>query len=344
MSPLTEEDHFMRLLAVDDSPVMRDLIPLLVDNDMVVRSAASGSAALSILQGSEQPFDCLLLDIEMPGMDGIELCRHVRSLPRYTLTPVIMLTARTDGGSIEAAFAAGANDYITKTLNTRTLRGRLRVAERLRDASGMFRCDRRRLSTFGKPRGAHPFCASQSVTILGTGQMIDPFSLGNYLAQLPRRDIEHSRIFGARLENFEKIYRSTTTPEFGDLLVEVAEGLQALVRASSALTCYDGNGTFICLARSADLPATDQMEAELAAHLQATWQQGATAALPPLTITLGTPVTPFANKTQRVRKSLLRAQARLEARSARKGLGPAGTRHPRETISMRAAGLDVPRN
>lgn len=334
----------MRLLAVDDSAVMRDLIPLLVESDMVVTSAASAPEALSLLQGSEQAFDCLLLDIEMPGMDGIELCRHIRSLPRYTLTPVIMLTARTDGGSIEAAFAAGANDYILKTLNTRVLKGRLRVAERLRDAPGMFRCDRRRLNTFGRPRGAHPFAASQSVTILGTGQMIDPFSFGNYLAQLSRGDIERSRIFGARLDDFEAIYRGTTTPEFGDLLVTVAAELQAVATASSALTCYDGSGTFICLARSADLPTTEQIEAELAAQLQKVWQRGTTAALSPLSVTLGAPVAPFSNKTQRVRKSLLRAQARLDARSAREGSYGAANKHPLETILMRAAAPDAPRN
>lgn len=322
----------MRLLAVDDSPLMRDLLPLLVESDMVVHSAAGGPEALSLLQGSELAFDCLLLDIEMPEMDGIELCRHIRALPRYAATPIIMLTARTDGGSIEAAFAAGANDYILKNLSARTLNGRLRVAERLRAAPEIVRCGPQHLQA---PRGSHPFTPAQSVALPGSEALIDPFSLGNYLAQLPRKDVERSRIFGAQIHGFGALYAGTTTAELTAILEQVAQGLQAVSTAPRLLTSYEGGGCFTCIARSADLPTPNRMETRLNDYLNRLSPRAGAAWM---AVAVGAPVPPFSNKTQRVRKSLLRARARLEARCAQYEPGPNPARYPLETVIAQTAG------
>ena len=122
----------MRLLAVDDDPVILDLLPIIFRQadltDMV--TADSSASALQILENQSRPFECILLDIEMPGMTGIELCTKIRQMPQYRHTPILMLTSVTDNTRIERAFAAGADDYITKPFSPRELVARLKAVLR----------------------------------------------------------------------------------------------------------------------------------------------------------------------------------------------------------------------
>lgn len=329
----------MRILAVDDSPLMQDLLPLLLESDMVVHSAASGREALRLLNGSELAFDCLLLDIEMPEMDGIELCRHIRALPRYASTPIIMLTARTDGGDIEAAFAAGANDYILKNLSARSLNGRLRVAERLRAAPEIVRVGPQHLQA---PRGTHPFGYKDSIALPSSEALVDSFSLGNYLAQLPRKDIQRSRIFGAQIHDFASLYANTTTGELTALLEQVAQGLHSASEAPRLLTSYEGSGTFICIARSSDLPSPNRMEARLSDYLNSLLPlTEPTQNISRMPAAVGAPVPPFSNKTQRVRKSLLRVRARLKARCAQHEPRDSRFRYPLETVAAQVTASSI---
>ena len=125
----------MRILAVDDDPVFLQLLTtvLVGAGYKAVTKTESAADAIRILRSGEDKFDCLLLDIKMPGMCGIELCRKVRRLPEYKDTPIIMLTALKDGESIEKAFEAGANDYVTKPLQGIELGSRIRMATQLND-------------------------------------------------------------------------------------------------------------------------------------------------------------------------------------------------------------------
>ena len=88
----------MKILAVDDEPFILELLPMLAAKSGFpdVTTAHSGDLALETLVQASAPFDCLLLDINMPGMDGIELCSRVRQLDRYEKTPILMLTAMSE--------------------------------------------------------------------------------------------------------------------------------------------------------------------------------------------------------------------------------------------------------
>ena len=98
----------MRILAVDDEPVFLDILkPALeqlgYDDVTLVHSAAKAKEAI---QGAQWPFDCLLVDIRMPGTDGIELAAWVRDRPEYRQTPIPMVTQMTGQHHVDSAFAA----------------------------------------------------------------------------------------------------------------------------------------------------------------------------------------------------------------------------------------------
>ena len=69
--------------------------------------------------------DLVVLDLMMPGMNGLDACRTIRSDPALAKTPVILLTARAQSSDVEAGLAAGADDYITKPFSPRDLAERV---------------------------------------------------------------------------------------------------------------------------------------------------------------------------------------------------------------------------
>jgi len=124
----------MSMLIVDDSPPVIRLLHAFLERagyDDVV-CADGGVAALRYLgiEPSLPPpaVDCILLDIVMPEIDGIEVCRRIKSTPAYADTPVIMVTIRNEVETLRDAFIAGAHDYITKPVREVELAARLKSA------------------------------------------------------------------------------------------------------------------------------------------------------------------------------------------------------------------------
>jgi len=104
------------VLVVDDDPGARQLLgtALEVEGFRVV-SAADGAAALQAFRA--QPFDCVILDVVMPGMSGFEVCRSLRSLNANPHVPILIQTSLNDMPSINRAFEAGATDFTWKAAN-----------------------------------------------------------------------------------------------------------------------------------------------------------------------------------------------------------------------------------
>jgi twitching motility two-component system response regulator PilG len=100
------------VLAVDDSPITRKLIQQALEAEYNVLLADNAVDALSTIY--HQQIDLLLLDVTMPGVDGLELCRTVRSLPQFGNLPIIMLTARDGAFDKVQGRLAGATEYLTK--------------------------------------------------------------------------------------------------------------------------------------------------------------------------------------------------------------------------------------
>jgi len=107
------------ILAVDDSVVMQELIKRALAADYRVLVSDSAVDALSVL-GREQ-VALLLLDVSMPGIDGLEFCRTVRKLPQFVTLPIIMLTARDRAFDKVQGRLAGASEYLTKPFDATQL-------------------------------------------------------------------------------------------------------------------------------------------------------------------------------------------------------------------------------
>jgi two-component system, OmpR family, response regulator MprA len=114
----------MRLLVVDDDPSVREALALVLDlNGFDVATAADGREAIRTLT-SDSP-DAVVLDVLMPGLDGLEVCRRIRATGDRT--PVLMLTARTEVSERVAGLEAGADDYLAKPFAHEELVARLRA-------------------------------------------------------------------------------------------------------------------------------------------------------------------------------------------------------------------------
>jgi DNA-binding response OmpR family regulator len=112
------------VLVADDDADIRNLVTFkLTQSGHRVTAVEDGLAALRAAR--EQPVDLVLLDIRMPGMSGLDVCRNLRAEPETATLPAIMITARSQEGDIEAGFAAGADDYITKPFSPRELSSRV---------------------------------------------------------------------------------------------------------------------------------------------------------------------------------------------------------------------------
>jgi PleD family two-component response regulator len=119
------------ILIVDDSPEIIALISALLKDHYTVTVATNGKDALRIAF-SHHPPDLILLDIMMPGMDGYEVCSHLKSDSQTSYIPVIFLTAKSDVADEEKGFELGAVDYITKPISPPILLARIRTHLRLK--------------------------------------------------------------------------------------------------------------------------------------------------------------------------------------------------------------------
>jgi class 3 adenylate cyclase len=135
------------VLAVDDNPadlaLLRKLIPRLGYGTI---EASDGLKALELIR-ERQP-DLVLLDVMIPGLDGFEVCRRVRSQPEFAGLPILMLTALDQASDLAAGLEAGANDFLAKPFNEVELTARVRsllrtkaLQDRLADILGRYCSD-----------------------------------------------------------------------------------------------------------------------------------------------------------------------------------------------------------
>ncbi|AFZ02616.1 hybrid sensor histidine kinase/response regulator [Calothrix sp. PCC 6303] len=119
------------ILVVDDQPDNFDVIEtFLSEQDYTLHYAAGGEEAIASLD-LLQP-DIILLDVMMPGIDGIEVCRRIKAMPQWQPVPIIMVTALNAKKDLAECLAAGADDFMSKPVNAIELRARVNCMLRIK--------------------------------------------------------------------------------------------------------------------------------------------------------------------------------------------------------------------
>ena len=133
----------IKILVVEDEAPIQELLKFNLErNKYRVKVVDSGEEALTVT-AQFQP-DLILLDIMLPGADGLEVCKRLKADPKTAHIPIIMLTALSEEADIVAGLELGADDYITKPFSPRVLLARVKAALR-------------RIITTEAPRGSHAF-------------------------------------------------------------------------------------------------------------------------------------------------------------------------------------------
>ena len=179
-----------RVLVVEDESDIAGLVKHTLERggDAIVEVAASGDQALKL--ASEQPPDLIILDLNLPVLGGLEVCRLLRTRPGTAKTPIIMLTARSTESDRVVGLDLGADDYITKPFSTRELAARVRAVMR-----------RGRAEEPGPPpvyRGEHLVADFDAVSIAVDGEAIRltrrEFELLRYLVENRNRVLSRDRL------------------------------------------------------------------------------------------------------------------------------------------------------
>lgn len=123
---LKTKQKIVTILVVDDTRLNLAVMSAILKNQYLVEEALSGEQALELIDAGLKP-DLILLDIMMPGLDGYEVCTHLKANPITSKIPVIFLTANVSSDDEEKGFALGAVDYITKPIKKNVVLARIRT-------------------------------------------------------------------------------------------------------------------------------------------------------------------------------------------------------------------------
>lgn len=248
----------MHILAVDDDPIILELLEHFIGSipEYQITTAECVTDALELMVDKTMRFDCFLLDIQMPGTNGIEFTRILRDLACYRSTPILMLTAMSDKDYIDDSFAAGATDYITKPFELNGLKARLGLVERIAAEQRKQANTLHAASTFqdmspGAIAGnltvelAHPF------PIFDVEGVIENHALENYVTELSRKSLCGSVVLGFTIRHIADLYACLTPYDFTCIVTDVSEAIADCLLPTRRLVSYSGNGTFVCVVEGA---------------------------------------------------------------------------------------------
>lgn len=229
-----------RILIVDDSIDTQLLMIhyLLEENFHDITVAQNAAEAMENL--NKQEFDLILMDIMMPGTDGLEACRQIKELPQFYDLPIIIVTAKTSLKDLEQAFNSGAFDYITKPLTKIELLARVKSAIKLKEES-----DQRKI------REAELLKVKAELEEMNEKlkelSFFDPLTnlvnrryLDQVLQQIWIEPCEPVTVFMIDIDCF-KAYNDAYGHQQGDeCLKQVAKGLKGLVKSPGFVARYGG--------------------------------------------------------------------------------------------------------
>ncbi|AQA20217.1 GGDEF domain-containing response regulator [Halioglobus japonicus] len=218
-----------KILVCDDDFNVRLLTRQCLEaEDMVVVEAADGTEALDVF-ARERP-DLVFLDVEMPGMTGLEVCQRIRQMPQGESIPIMIVTGSDDRESIDQGFQAGATQYKTKPVNWSLLGRDVQYMLRASDAFNALKRqeDRLRYLAYYDPLTSLPNRRSFNE------------QLNRILKRCRRHDTGAALLF-IDLDHFKRINDSIGHSRGDRLLVEIAKRLTVELREDDAINYYTEN-------------------------------------------------------------------------------------------------------
>lgn len=238
----------MRILAVDDDPVMLDLLGTALEQSGFgdITFATTAEDALELIDIAAEPYEIFLLDVMLPGTSGIEVCRALRTYPRYRATPVLMITGSRARDMMTRAFEAGATDFVSKPFDALELVTRIRLAAMLnvsRQREQMNAAAVEELSQLTEVSFDERFDLQPGDGVKGF------LTLENDL--LRRADSLHEMmLFAVEIDNALGLYRGSRPAQFRACVEAVGRAIGAQVDAENTRFAYAGRGDLIAVAHA----------------------------------------------------------------------------------------------
>lgn len=238
-----QSEQEMKILSVDDDPIFLEIMKSELTNlgysDVV--QASSGNQALDIVRDTTDGIDCFLLDIDMPGMDGVTLCERLRGDARTRDATIIMVTSRAEMESVERAFSVGATDYLNKPLNPLELRGRLKSTEAL--------VNERTRNAADNPNaaGGQAFAIDEPIRLDPSVGCIDYLAMQNFILKLGTMQMFNRAALAVHVHNIEDIYTMMAPDDVRGTLSDVAEVIVDALGSCPKVMTYAGSGDFVVL-------------------------------------------------------------------------------------------------
>lgn len=195
------------VLVVDDDPAVLASLNDTLRVDYRTRVATSGERAIDLANIEPRP-DLILLDVEMPGIDGYEACRHLKADPATRDIPVIFLSGRQDAVDVSRGLDLGAADYVAKPIVPAILRARVRTQLRLAESRLQLKDQNRLLEQLVSQRTSE--LTRQSETVLRT-QETTIFALGALAETRDNETGNHIR----RTQGYMRALAEALFPQFG---------------------------------------------------------------------------------------------------------------------------------
>ena len=236
----------MKILLVDDDPIFQDILAqsLAAMGQKDITKASCAADALDKVQSQSVAFDCILLDIQMPGMDGVSLCRVLRALPDYGRVPIVMITSESARHDVDDAFAAGATDYVTKPLDRLDLKARIGMVVRLVE-------ERRNVQVLTRQANWRDEVAyidldfDSPLHIPDLDRGIELLGLENYLLTLGRKGSFSVQAFAFHIENAGLWFSRAPRAGFVDMLSDVGLIISDSLKTDAVHLAYAGAGNFV---------------------------------------------------------------------------------------------------
>lgn len=263
----------LKILAIDDDPVFLEALKANLEylgfkNATLVQS---GAHALEVMDDAIDAFDCFLVDIEMPGMDGIELVGHIRARGPYLNTPILMITAMAEHRYVEGAFLAGATDYVNKPLEKMELFARLRSVATIHSERQKYT---QLASTIGgqtNTRGQFTrgqFKFADAISLPNQKGFMDFMALRNYLLTLGNRRLNGQQIIAFHISGAGYFMSSTSHNDYFDMLEDVASVLFDTLKLTKFILSHAGSGNFVALVTDAAPLNAEELELNANALLE----------------------------------------------------------------------------